>query len=186
VCSFEYFSECSFETQSPVLHADEVLKRVHESYHMLIARVMIVPAENSDGIRNIRLRSGHCVLEDSDLRLVSGRIAGFLIWLPLLNLHSPRRGSWSGLMHSEHRQDRPNVAVLMHVDLVMLPIAFDVHAEIDGDSPKIMHPEPLLQLVLNLPNPALVSTDEEMIDVQKSSRQLLCFDHDYRARIVLY
>jgi hypothetical protein len=33
-------------------------------------------------------------------------------------------------MHSELRQDHPNVAVLMAVDRVMLMIAFDVHADI--------------------------------------------------------
>jgi hypothetical protein len=33
-------------------------------------------------------------------------------------------------MHSELRQDRPNVPVLMAVDRVMLTIAFDVHADI--------------------------------------------------------
>jgi len=54
----------------------------------------------------------------------------------------------------------------MDVDRVMLPIAFDVHAEIEGDTAEITHPEPLLHLVLDLPNQALLSNDEEMIDVQ--------------------
>jgi hypothetical protein len=54
----------------------------------------------------------------------------------------------------------------MDVDRVMLPIAFDVHSEIEGDTPKIMHPEPLLHLILDLPNQALVSNDKEIIDVQ--------------------
>jgi hypothetical protein len=55
----------------------------------------------------------------------------------------------------------------MDVDRAMLPIAFDVHAEIEGDTPEIMHPEPLLHLILDLPNQALVSYDKEIIDVQK-------------------
>ena len=54
----------------------------------------------------------------------------------------------------------------MDVDRVMLPIAFDVHAEIEGDTPEIMHPESLLHLILDLPNQALVSNDKEIIDVQ--------------------
>jgi len=54
----------------------------------------------------------------------------------------------------------------MDVDRVMLPIAFDFHAEIEGDTPEIMHPEPLLHLIVDLPNQALVSNDKEIIDVQ--------------------
>ena len=54
----------------------------------------------------------------------------------------------------------------MDVDRVMLPIAFDVHAELEGDTPEIMHPEPLLHLILDLPNQALISNDKEIIDVQ--------------------
>jgi hypothetical protein len=48
---------------------------------------------------------------------------------------------------------------------VMLPIAFEVHADIAGDTPKIMHPEPLLHLILDLPNHTLVSNDKEIIDI---------------------
>jgi len=89
-------------------------------------------------------------------------LSGFLF----VRLHSHWRRNWSGLIHSELRQDRPNIAVLMDVDCVLLPIAFDIHAEIAGDTPQIMHPEPLLHLILDLPNHALVSNDEEIIDVQ--------------------
>jgi hypothetical protein len=56
--------------------------------------------------------------------------------------------------------------VLVDVDRTILQIAFDVHAEIEEDTPEIMHPEPLLHLVLDLPNQALISNDEEIIDVQ--------------------
>jgi len=133
---------------------------------MLIARVVIVPAENSDGIRDIGPSGGHRVHKASDHRLVYGRITGFFVGLPLVKLHRHWRGSWSGLIHSELRQDRPNIAVLMDLDLVMLPIALDVHAEIEGDTPEIMHPEPLLHPILDLPNQALVSNDKEMIDVK--------------------
>jgi len=133
---------------------------------MLIARVVIVLAEDSDGICNIGPSGGHRVHEASDHRLVYGRIAGFVVGLPLVKLHRHWRGNWSGLVQSELRQDRPNVAVLMDVDHVMLLIAFDVHAEIEGDTREIMHSEPRLHLVLDLPNQALVSNDEEIIDVQ--------------------
>jgi hypothetical protein len=54
----------------------------------------------------------------------------------------------------------------MDIDRLKLPIGFDVHAEIQGDTPEIMHPEPLLHLSLELPNQALVSNDQEIIDVQ--------------------
>jgi hypothetical protein len=47
----------------------------------------------------------------------------------------------------------------------MLPIAFEVHAEIAGDTPTIMHPEPLLHLILDLPNQTLVSNDKEIIHI---------------------
>jgi len=56
----------------------------------------------------------------------------------------------------------------MDVDRVMLPIAFDVHAEIAGDTPEMMHLEPLLHLVLDLHNQALVSNVEEIINIQNN------------------
>jgi hypothetical protein len=43
---------------------------------------------------------------------------------------------------------------------VKLPIAFNVHAKIEGDTPKIMHPEPLLHLIVDLANQAVVSNGE--------------------------
>jgi len=156
----------SSETQSLVLRAVEVRKHAFESYHMLIARVVIVPAEDSDGVCDIGPSGGHRVHNASDHRLVYGRIAGFFVGLPLVKLHCHWRGNWPGLVHSELCQDRPNVAVLMDVDRVMLPIAFNVHAEVEGDTAEIMHPESLLHLILDLPNQALVSNDEEIIDVQ--------------------
>ena len=59
-------SECSSETRSSVLRAAEVPKDVLESYHMLITRVVISPAENSDGICNIRPTGGHRIPKASD------------------------------------------------------------------------------------------------------------------------
>jgi len=53
----------------------------------------------------------------------------------------------------------------MDVDRVVLPIAFYIHAEIEEDTSEIMHPEPLRHLILDLPNQALVSNDEEIIEV---------------------
>jgi len=164
--SSESSSECSSKTQTPVLCAVEVRKHALESYHMLIARVQIVPADNSDGICDIGPRGNHRVHETSDHRLVYCRIAGFFVGLPLVKLHCHWRGNWPGLVHSKLRQDRPNVALLIDFDRGILPIAFDVHAEIEGDTPEIMHPEPLPHLILDLPNQAHVSNDKEMIDVQ--------------------
>jgi hypothetical protein len=56
----------------------------------------------------------------------------------------------------------------MDVDGVMLQIACDDHAEIAGDTPEIMHPEPLLHQILNLPNQDFVRNDKEIIDVQNN------------------
>jgi hypothetical protein len=53
----------------------------------------------------------------------------------------------------------------MDVDCVMLPIVVDVHAEIEGVTTEIMHPEPLLHVVVDLAKQALISNDEEIIDV---------------------
>jgi hypothetical protein len=39
----------------------------------------------------------------------------------------------------------------------------------EGDTPDIMHPEPLPHLILDLPNQALVSNDKVIIDVQNDS-----------------
>jgi len=57
------------------------------SYHMVIAQVVIVPAENSDGIGDIRPSGGCRVNMASDHRLVYRQIAGFLVGLPLLKVH---------------------------------------------------------------------------------------------------
>jgi len=127
---------------------------------------MIVPPGNSEGICDIGTSGGHHVHRTSNHREVYGRIAGFFVGLSLVKLHRHWRGNWCGLIHSELRQDHSNVAMLMDVDREMLPIAFNVHAAIEEDAPEIMHPEPLLHLVLDLPNQALVSNDEEIIDVQ--------------------
>jgi len=56
--------------QSPVLRAVEVPKHARESYHMLIARVVIIPPEDSDGICDIGLSGRHRVHNASDHRLV--------------------------------------------------------------------------------------------------------------------
>jgi len=135
---------------------------------MLIARVVIVPAQNPDGICDIGRRGSYRVHKASDHQSVYGQIAGLFVGRLLLKLRCHWRGNWPGLVHSELRQDRPNVAVWMDVDRVMLRCAFDVHTEIEGDTPEIIHPDPLLHLVLDLPNEALVSTDEEIIDVQNN------------------
>jgi hypothetical protein len=54
----------------------------------------------------------------------------------------------------------------MDVARVMLPIVFEVHAETEGDTPDIIHPEPHCHLILHLPNQALVGSDKQMIEVQ--------------------
>jgi hypothetical protein len=60
----------------------------------------------------------------------------------------------------------------MHVDRVMLPIAFNVHAKIEGDTPEIMHPGHLLHLVLDQPTQAFISNDKDIIHLQND-----CGDH---------
>jgi len=90
-CAFSFSSECTFskcssecssETQSPVLRAVEPRKHAVEFYHILIARVMIVPAENSKSVRDIRLRGNHHVHQVSNHRSVYGQIAGSFVGLP--------------------------------------------------------------------------------------------------------
>jgi len=159
-CAFSFSSEWSSETQTRVHRTVEVPKHALVSDHLVIARVMIVPAEDTDVICDIEPIVGHRVHKASNHRLIYGRIAGFFVGLPLVKLHGHWRGNWSGLIHSELRQDRPNIAVLMDVDRVMLPIAFDSQAEMERDTPKIMHAEPLLHLILDQPNEALVTNDE--------------------------
>jgi hypothetical protein len=95
---------------------------------MLIARVVTVPAENSDRICDIGPSGSHRIHQASNHRLVYGRIAPFFVGLPLVKLRRHWRGDWSGLIHSEVREDRPNIAVLMDLDRVMLLVGFDVHA----------------------------------------------------------
>ena len=130
-CSSKCSSECSSETQTPVLCAVEVLEHALESYHMLSARVGIVPAENSNRICNIGPTGSHCVHLASDHRLVYGQIAGFFVGLPLVELHYHWCGNWSRLIQSGLCEVCPNVAVLMDVNSVMLRTVFDVHAEME-------------------------------------------------------
>jgi hypothetical protein len=99
-------------------------------------------------------------------RLVYDQIAGFFVGLPLIKLHCHQWGNWPGSVNSELGQDGANVAVLMDVDCAMVPIAFEVLAEIEADTPEIMHPELLLHLILDLPNQAVISNDRKIIDVQ--------------------
>ena len=68
----------------------------------------------------------------------------------------------------------------MDVDRVMVPIAFDVHAEIEGNSAEIMHPEPLLHSVLDLLSEALVSNDAEIMELQndRGNDYAVIFKHE--------
>jgi len=133
---------------------------------MLIAWVMIEPAEDSDGYA----MSGRvAIITYITLLIIDSYMVGpqaSSSGLPLVKLHCHWSGNRPAHVHFELRQDRPNVAVLKDVDRVMLPIAFDVHAGIEGDPPEIMHSEPLLHLILDLPNQALISNDKEIIDPQ--------------------
>jgi len=56
----------------------------------------------------------------------------------------------------------------MDANHVIFPIAFDTHTAIEGDTPVIMHPEPLLHLVTDLPNQAHVSNHKQIINVQNN------------------
>jgi len=168
LCAFS----CSFSSkmQTPVLRAIDIPKQEAESYHILNAPVLIVLAENSNGMFNIWLSCSHRVDKASNHELVYGRMTGFFVGLPLLELHCHWHGNWSGLNHSKHCQDCAIKALLMNVDCVMLPIAFHVQAEIEADTTEIIHLEPLFYQILDLPNGARVSNDEEIIDVQNDSR----------------
>jgi hypothetical protein len=106
---------------------------------MLISPVLIVLAENCDSICKIAPRGGHLLPMASDLQLAYGWIEGFFVGLPLLKHHHHWYGKRSGPIHSELCQDHPNVAVLMDVNCVMRPIAFNVHAEIEREIHETMH-----------------------------------------------
>ena len=167
-CTFSFFSESFSEfsicMRSPVLCAIQVAKHTLGSYHMFFTHIMILPAGNCDGIGDTGQIGCHGAHTASDGRFVYGRITGYFVELPLLKIYRHWHGNWSGLIHSELSQDCPNIAVLMDVNCVLLPIAFHVHAEIKGDTPKIMHPEPLLHVILDWPNEALARNNEEIID----------------------
>jgi hypothetical protein len=109
-------SEFLSAMQSPVLGAVEVPKHALESYLMILAWVVIVPADNSDGRFNIGATGSHLVQLASDHQLGNGWIACFFVRHPLLNLNSHWQGTLPGLIQSELHQDCPNIAVLMDVD----------------------------------------------------------------------
>jgi hypothetical protein len=173
------FSECAYEIQWLVLCDFEVLEHVHESYHMRNTQIVIVRAEKSVGIRNIEPSGIYRVHEASDCRLIYGQIVGSFAGLPLVEPHCHWRGNCAGLLHSEVRPHHENVAVLRDVDLVSHPIALNLYAKIEGDTPKMMYPEHLLHLILVLPYQALVRNDWEIIDIQN--------DHsdDYALNIIM-
>lgn len=56
--------------------------------------------------------------------------------------------------------------MLIDVNHMMLLIVFDGHAEIEGDTPKIMDLEHLDHLSVDLPTQALISKDKVIIYVQ--------------------
>lgn len=112
------------------------------------------------------LPTGNCVNVASDQCLVYGRITVFFIWLSLLMLRNRLCGNSSGLIHFELHHNRLNVVVLIDVDLLMLPIALDIPAEIGEDTVEIIPPEHLLNLIFHLPIKALVSNDGEIIDIR--------------------
>jgi hypothetical protein len=152
------------------------------SYDILIAWVVIVPADKSEAICDIRPSNNHGLHKASDHRVVYDRITEDLVRLPQVTLRSHRHGNWPRLVHSEYRHGRSIVGVLMDVDCVMHPIAFDVHAAIGGDRPEIRHLEPRLHYILHRPNQAAVSNDEEIISLQNdcsNNNALICImDHE--------
>jgi len=64
--------KCNFRMQLTVFHVIEVPIHAVESYDILSARVIIVPAENSDGICNIGPSGSHRLHTASDHPLVNG------------------------------------------------------------------------------------------------------------------
>lgn len=152
--------------QSAVLPAIEVPKQVLESYHLLIAWVVIIPVENPDGKCDIGLSGGHRLHKASKHGSVFSKIAGFFFGLLLVKYDHNWHGNDSGRVHPELLQHRPNVAVMMDVDHMMHLIEFDGHAEINGDTAEIMHPEPLSHVIHNLHKQARISIDDEIINVQ--------------------
>jgi hypothetical protein len=95
---------------------------------------------------------------------VYGGITGSFIGLPLVKCHHDLCGNWSRLIRSEFRQYCPNVSVLMDVNWVMLPNAFDLHAKFEDDILEIMYLETHHHLMVDLRNQALISDDEEIFD----------------------
>jgi len=158
--TFSSSSECSSKLQTPVRCAVELPNDTLRSNYMVIARVMIVLAEISDGIFDIGPSDSYRVDKPSNERLVYGRIAGFFVRIALLKLHCHLRGNWHGLNHAEIRNDRPNGVVLMDVIRVLLPIAIDVHAKLQWCTTKIMYPKAHLHVIIDLPNHALVRNDK--------------------------
>jgi hypothetical protein len=124
--------------QTPVIPAVEVPKHMFQNNHILITQVVIVPAENSDGIGDVRPSGSHRVHKLSDDGLLYDHIEGFFVVLPHVKLYCQWFRDLSGLVHAEHRNHHPNVAVLMDDD-ENLPIRFNVHAEIAGKTPEIIH-----------------------------------------------
>jgi len=54
----------------------------------------------------------------------------------------------------------------MAVDHLLLLIEFHVHAEIEGNTPEIMHPEHILHRIIYVCREVIDSVDEEIIDTQ--------------------
>lgn len=92
--------------------------------------MLILQAENCGGICDIGLRASNCIHKASDYRFGYGQIAGLFVRVSLVKIHRHWHGNLSGNMHSELRQNHPNVTVLIDLARVMLPNALDVLAQI--------------------------------------------------------
>jgi len=136
---------------------------------MCVPLIVIISAETSDGMCDIKPSSSHRVYNAPYHRLLYRLLTGFILRLPLVKPHSHWHDRWSRLIHPGHPQDHPNVSMLLEVNHVTLPVAFNVRVDIEADTPEILHLEPLLHLILDLHNLALISNDERSMSYRMTS-----------------
>lgn len=82
-----------------------------------------------------------------------------------MKFHRHSGGNRLGLLYDNHCQDYPNVAVLIDVNHVMRLISFEGYAETERGTPDIIHQEPILHWIHDLPNQGCISNDGEIIGI---------------------
>jgi len=145
--------------------AVQISKCPLHSYHMLLARVVAVPAENANSKRDIGPSCSHRIHKTPNHRLVKLLIAGFFVWCALVKLYRDCGCDCFRLIHAKFFQYHLDVSMLVDIDCAEIAIALDIHAEIERNGAKVVHLESSLHLRLDVDDQVGGDHDEQIVDI---------------------